>query len=334
MPGVVKFTYDFSNHEIQFLDLIIFKEDGKLKTDMFIKPSNHQLYLDYNSNHPNHCKSGLVYGQALRIIERCSRQTDVEKHLSLLKTKLLDRNYPINLINYQFSRARKSVRKDLIFQPKKSKTKDQKVRLIFTHNSGGPPLHKWFREGKKLLVKNDEAKKMGENFQIAFRQPKNLQRIVCGPKKSAENIHSNISGCFKCNHCRVACPILTEGGSFTSTNTGKTYKIKQFIDCDSMNVIYLSTCKKCKGQYVGKSKTKFKLRHSNHKQEIKKCYGGLGHHYGGDDGCGYENLTIMLIEKIQDSKCDTLADRETFWQHQLRVYVENGHRGHCYRKDI
>ena len=34
------------------------------------------------------------------------------------------------------------------------------------------------------------------------------------------------------------------------------------------------------GQYVGKGETPFKLRHSNHKQEIKKKIGGLGHHYG------------------------------------------------------
>ena len=68
------------------------------------------------------------------------------------------------------------------------------------------------------------------------------------------------------------------------------------------NVIYLATCKKCKGQYVGKSKTIFKQRHSNHKREIKNQIGGLGHHYGGPDGCGYENLAITLIEKIPDEK--------------------------------
>ena len=31
---------------------------------------------------------------------------------------------------------------------------------------------------------------------------------------------------------------------------------------------------------------------------------------------------------------DYLAERELFWQHQLRVYVENGANGHCYRKDV
>ena len=82
---------------------------------------------------------------------------------------------------------------------------------------------------------------------------------------------------------------------------------------------------------MGKSKTPFKIRHSNHKQEIKKKVGGLGHHYGGSGGCGYGNISIMIIEEV---KFKFLAKRETFWQHQLRVYVENGSNGHCYRKEI
>ena len=85
---------------------------------------------------------------------------------------------------------------------------------------------------------------------------------------------------------------------------------------------------------MGKSKTPFKIRHSNHKQEIRKKIGGLGHHYGGGGGCGYDNFSVTIIEQVRIKTMDFLAERETFWQHQLRVYVENGGNGHCYRKDI
>ena len=140
---------------------------------------------------------------------------------------------------------------------------------------------------------------------------------------------------FRCSKkCKVSCPILEERKEFTSFNTGKTYYIRQKVDCDSAWVIYLGSCKKCGGQYVGKSKTPFKTRHSNHKQEIKKQIGGLGHHYGGSGGCGYQNLSITIIEEIEVKTLDFLAKRELFWQHQLRVYVENGSNAHCYRKDI
>ena len=142
------------------------------------------------------------------------------------------------------------------------------------------------------------------------------------------------AGCWKCNRCKVACPILKEGKRFKSTNTGKSYPIRQKVDCTSDWVIYLVTCRRCQGQYVGKSKTEFRRRHSNHKQEIKKKVGGLGHHYGSGGPCSYEHVQIQIIEQVQHKNLDFLAERELHWQHQLRVYIENGGRAHCYRKDF
>ena len=209
------------------------------------------------------------------------------------------------------------------------------VRLIFTHNQTNPPLHKWLRESKYLLARNEKAKALGKNIQICTKQPKNLQRLVGGLKDehTIGRKMPNDAGCYKCKRCH-ACPVIHENSSFKSTSTGKIYKIRQNLSCDSAWVIYLSTCKKCKGQYVGKSKNAFKKRHSGHKQEIKNKVGGLGHHYGGLGGCGYENASFQVIEEIEFKNMEFLAEREVFWQHQLRVFVENGSRNHCYRKDM
>ena len=75
MPGVVKFTSKITYSLVEFLDLMIKIDNGKLKTDLFIKPSNLQLYLNYNSNHPEPCKTGLVYGQALRVVHVATFRT-------------------------------------------------------------------------------------------------------------------------------------------------------------------------------------------------------------------------------------------------------------------
>ena len=106
------------------------------------------------------------------------------------------------------------------------------------------------------------------------------------------------------------------------------------LNCNSSYVIYLGTCKKCRGQYVGKTKNAFKKRHSGHKQEVKNIIGGLGHHYGGQNGCGYGNISIQIIDQVEQGDLDALAERETYWQNQLRCYVEHGGNAHCYRKEI
>ena len=186
------------------------------------------------------------------------------------------------------------------------------------------------REARKCLVKKEKAKSLGNKLQICYSQPKNIKRIIT-QKRSPK--HTDPSpGCFKCGKCRVSCPILKEGETFSSTNTGKTYKVKQRMECTSSFLIYLATCKKCKGQYVGKSQTPFKMRHSNHKQEIKKQIGGLGQHYGGS-GCGYSNLSIQLIDKVKEGDTKTLEKQERYWQNQLRCYIQNGGNAHCRRKE-
>ena len=308
-----------------------------MNTNLYIKPSNKQLYLDFESNHPQPCRTSIPYSQALRIVERCSNPQECEDHLSNLKEKLTERNYPADLIDKQFDKARVKDRKSLIFKERnKNKKNNKKVRFIVTHNQSNPPFHMWVRECKKLLEKDDKAKDVGSRIQLASKQPKNLLRLVGGVKGGSGGggiPPSADAGCKKCKKCH-ACPVVNETKVFQSTNTKKVYKIKQTVNCVSDFVIYLGTCQKCLGQYVGKSKTPFKVRHSNHKQEIKRSYGGLGHHYGDGAGCSYEDLKITIIEQVEKKNMDFLAERELYWQHQLRVYVQNGDKAHCYRKDF
>jgi hypothetical protein len=232
MPGIVKFTFDFSKKKVEFLDLEIMIENGKLETNLFIKPTNLQLYLDYYSNHPQHCKEGLVYSQALRIIERCSKEFDKNYHLDNLKGKLKERNYPEDLIEKKFKKAKEFDRKELIFKKTNPPKKDQKVRLIFTHTAANPPIHQWLREGKKHLARNGKTKAIGKNIQIASRQPKNLQRIVSSSNlRDGGQAPNQNPGCFRCKKCH-ACPIVKEGCQFQfqSTNTQKKVPCETKLD--------------------------------------------------------------------------------------------------------
>ena len=76
-------------------------------------------------NHPEHCKVGIAYSQALRIVERCSRPENAKYHLENLKNKLKDKNYPEPLIDEQFGKAKERDRKSLIFKQRKEKEKDE-----------------------------------------------------------------------------------------------------------------------------------------------------------------------------------------------------------------
>ena len=84
---------------------------------------------------------------------------------------------------------------------------------------------------------------------------------------------------------------------------------------------------------MGKSTQQFKRRHSGHKQDIKNKIGGLGQHYGGDKGCGYDNLKVTIIEQVEVGNHEMLARREIYWQNQLRYFIQNGGNAQCKRKE-
>ena len=212
-----------------------------------------------------------------------------------LKSKLLDRKYPKEVLEKQIKRAQSKERKSQIYQNKPRNQADNKVRLIFTYNRNNPPIHKWIKQSKKYLERNEKAKELGKNIQIAYRQPQNIKKLVGGPSGGgSEGMgFEKDPGCSKCAKKCHACKVLLEGGTFKSSNTKKSYKIRQKVDCGSAYIIYLGTCQKCRGQYVGKSTQPFRKRHSGHKQEIKNQIGGLGQHYGGTRGCGCEDDTML-----------------------------------------
>ena len=142
-----------------------------------------------------------------------------------------------------------------------------------------------------------KLRKCDKKIPITTRQPKNLQRIVTGNNKGEEcGAPPPNPGCFKCpRKCKVSCPVLQEGQQFQSTNPKKVYTIKKHLNGESDFVIYLGTCQKCKGQYVGKTQTLIKTRHSNHNQQIKRQVGGLRHHNGGPQRCGYQTFFFSFL---------------------------------------
>ena len=157
MPGTLEFKFEFSYTKIEFLDLEISIEDGRLKTNLYIKPTNKQLYLEFDSNHPSHCKESIPYSQALRVVERCATPSDTEVQLTNLKEKLLQRKYPEEVVDKKIELARKKDRRKLIFGKRNKTQGREKVRLIFTHNKVNPPLQMWIRQSKKLLIKNSNS---------------------------------------------------------------------------------------------------------------------------------------------------------------------------------
>ena len=72
----IKFTYEFSEASINFLDLNVKLSDGKFQTSFHVKRTDRHQYLHFRSSHPKHTKRSIVYNQTLRVSRACSQEED------------------------------------------------------------------------------------------------------------------------------------------------------------------------------------------------------------------------------------------------------------------
>ena len=89
----IKFTAEWSKKQIIFLDITVYLENGMIKSDLYVKPTDTHQYFHSSSCHPDHCKKGIPYSQTVRLNRICSDSTSFDTKCNDLKRRLLERGY-------------------------------------------------------------------------------------------------------------------------------------------------------------------------------------------------------------------------------------------------
>jgi hypothetical protein len=76
-----------------------------------------------------------------------------------------------------------------------------------------------------------------------------------------------------------------------------------------------------------------KQRLSGHKQEMKNKIGGLGGHYGGIARCGYDKMSLQIIDQVEHGMIRLLLILKPTGITSSDI-MENGGRVHIFRKEI
>lgn len=167
----LKFTYNTSKTEAQFLDLVLFKgprlQQGRLDHRIYVKELNAWLYIPLASAHPAHSLKHFIRAEAVRFVRNSTRQCDAAATTQSFVKHLLARGYPWDIVRDELARVKYTDRDKYVFQVKEAAT-SKLVPLVIEHNNVtaqlgigrlvNPVIKELFSPNHKLVIAWKKAK--------------------------------------------------------------------------------------------------------------------------------------------------------------------------------
>ena len=238
----IKFDFNFSNKEINFLDTVVYKSQlGKLETRLYRKESDQQDYFHGRSEHPESLKRIIPFSQALRLRRSCSTNNEFQDSCDKLRNKLIERGYKQQEINEGIERTKTLDKKKLLEE--KAKKQSNRIPLVLRYNRTLPNVKRAISNNWNLLRINQEFKDVFQEPPIlAFRRNRNFYGLL-GCKNIVDGKIQRLSSkkkigfstkCFSKSE-KLWCKQVVHTQSFKSSVTQTTYYIFHDLNCRTNN---------------------------------------------------------------------------------------------------
>jgi len=348
----LKFTHETSPESLTFLDTRVIKDHtGQLYTTLYTKPTDTHAYLHYSSCHPKHQKTSGPYSQFLRIKRICSKSSDYQKEANKLIDHYINRGYPHEDLLHAKHMADQQRREELLTPKEKPQLSLSERPLFCTipYNPSNPPIKSILQQNWHMLETDPRLKCfMNKELIVGHTRATSIKDILVSSHldyhpNSTATILNNPSDPKKCNrtHCRY-CLLCDHNGAIRSTTTKRRYIIPQYFSCESNNLIYAITCRKCGSQYVGQTSNTIRQRFQKHLKDIEHASNwnqappsyqntgktNVGRHFSQRDHSA-SDVTIQVLELIRVNPQSETAqklrlERENYWMHQLKTVFPTG----------
>ena len=248
----ITIKYVTSMDKIDFLDVTAFKgpkfnSSGKLDLKVFFKDTDTHALLHKTSFHPPHTYRGIVKSQILRFHRICTQKEDFKKACQTLFTALRKRGYTRTFLRKTFD----------TFLEIKERDPSPKLALVTTYSTLSRITNTKIK--RNFLNRTDDLLS-GHKIILAYRKNKNLKDYL---------VHSKLKG--------TDVPLRKKPEYFKpkqlvkNRTTNRMVGIKQNIQANTHNCVYLITCQKCNLQYVGETRNTIADRVNQHKYNINNA---------------------------------------------------------------
>lgn len=336
----LKFTLEYDRNSISFLDVQIYKEDNKIKTDLFRKSTDRNTILRGDSFHPRPLLRSLPVSQFHRIRRICSDDPSYLAQAEVLKNRFLSRGYREEWVDAAKERFDQISQDDCLMP----KVKNKKHNNNKNNQGSSPiccmkysPLASEFRRAIYKhwhIIDSDLALKrvFPEKPKIVFKRPANLRdnlvKSDMRPQVTPFTFPAMPDGNYKCGNC-AQCSYTHKCKLFGHPHTGKNISIRGAITCNTTHVVYLIRCP-CGLAYVGKTTRPLRTRISEHRSTIRTGderspvaahFKRAGHAVSALRYIGVERVDQPLRGGDRGKK---LLQRETFWIYFLNTLSPYG----------
>ena len=356
----IKFTVQYSEQGVEFLDTYIYDRDGKIHTKLYSKDSDTFAYLPPHSCHPYHICKNNPDQIARRVCKINSEADNYGTAKIIFSDHLSGRGYPEQSVSDAFAKFENIPRSELYNPqsvPNNMKKKERCFPLVTEYNPHLPKVTPVLNKYKHLLDLDPAVTKIVPPNSIfaSFRQPKSIgNMLVHSTFKSTSNqeIPTSADTSHGCNKCEKSCHLcrhfLVTAKTFKSYSCEEVYTIKQNLNCQSEGIIYLLSDNKCNRSYVGSTINSMSKRFSNYKSHIKTAFEGCevathfhscGDVHSIDFDCSAEayakqlakHLSVTIIDQVDLHECRTRKEKrakieivEGQWQTNLRTLLRYG----------
>ena len=244
--GKIKFTMEIaSENGLEFLGLKWKIAEGKIRVDVYAKPTNSFSSTLPNTCYPKNNICNMLKGIALRLRRICDHDETFDKRSTEYQNYLIVREHKPSLVKQQFSEVRKKTKAGAR-QKQNGKEKVNDVKSINTCNPALPNINKIIKNNLAILCTDEKMKKIfpPNTLKTLYRRKKNLKEILSPTllPSQAKKIENSITSCNKCDICKNFFVFDTK---FKCKFIGGVYNIKGKLACNIPNVVYLISCPSC-----------------------------------------------------------------------------------------
>ena len=306
----IRFTSHISTSCVNFLDITITISLSTITTSVYYKPTDTHSFLLYTSSHPQACRDSLPFSQLLRLRRLCSEDDDFLDRAHEMLDFFRQRLYPENVLTSAMHRVQLIARQEALSHILRTPKSDS-VKLILTFHPHSSLVKKVLFHHLPILQSDPETRSVFQHYPlVAYRRDRSLTDLLVHSRLKP-NIQSHFGtiqcGRRRCNTCAYV--IQTRTVSFPKA----TYTIQDSFTCESRNIIYAITCKRCHKAYIGETGKRLSDRFAQHLRDIRQCsVTPVATHFNDTGHSGVDDVQVTAIRSCSSDDRSRFALENRF----------------------